>query len=579
MAADGRGANHGRIEHVTTGVEGVVGNAFRFNGHRDSVRIARPVEDDFTLSIWFRTEATAPGGSDVRWFRGAGLIDGEIGGVVDDFGLSIVGDGYIAAGTGRPERFVNSGPGYNDGAWHHAAFTRERVSGRIALYVDGALVAETHGSKNALTSPAFLDIGRMQPGHGHFEGDLDEVRIYGTALDERDVLDLYLQGGASGHFNDVLARHAPDLVGPHRDVVQRLASLKRPQRELIEVLRVKEFGPEAPETHVLIRGNPHAPSAMVEPAIPMLFDEANPVLEVTPTEKTSGRRLALAKWIASPENGRTARVMANRLWQFHFGRGLSTLPNDFGHFGIEPTHPELLDWLAAELIERDWSLKSMHRLLMSSRTYRIASTGAEEALASDPENSKLWRFDMRRLTAEEIRDSILAANGTLNLQMGGPGVYPPMPEEILATASRPGAAWGRSSPEQSARRSVYIHVKRSLLTPLLTTFDLADTDATCPVRFTTTQPTQALTMLNSDFTNEQARIFARRLRSEVGDDLAARVTRGLELVTCRSPSSQEVVEGVSLVEELMTEEGYDPDSAFANYCLVLLNLNEFVYLD
>jgi len=230
-------------------------------------------------------------------------------------------------------------------------------------------------------------------------------------------------------------------------------------------------------------------------------------------------------------------------------------------------------------VYRGWSMKSMHRLIMTSRAYRMGSQGDERALARDPENNLIWRFDMRRLTAEEIRDSILAVNGSLNLQMDGPGVYPPMPAEILATASRPGQAWGESPPSQAARRSIYIHVKRSLLSPILETFDLADTDATCPVRFVTTQPTQALTMLNSKFINEQAAMFAQRVEHDAGPALHARVARALALVLTRMPEEQEIVEGVDLVQELQREENFTPEQAFASYCLVLLNLNEFVYLD
>ena len=221
----------------------------------------------------------------------------------------------------------------------------------------------------------------------------------------------------------------------------------------------------------------------------------------------------------------------------------------------------------------------MHRLIMTSRAYRMGSRSDENALAVDSENDLFWRFDMRRLEAEEIRDSILAVNGSLNLQMDGPGVYPPMPEEILATASRPGQAWGDSPPDQAARRSIYIHVKRSLLPPFLETFDLADTDATCPVRFATTQPTQALTMLNSTFINEQAAIFAQRVEHDAGPALDARVACALALVLARTPEEEEITEGVNLVQELQREEGFTPELAFKSYCLVLLNLNEFVYLD
>ena len=352
-----------------------------------------------------------------------------------------------------------------------------------------------------------------------------------------------------------------------------------PPANLIEILRVKEIGPEAPPTHVLIRGNPHAPAERVEPGFPLILGNADPGLVKRAADSpTTGRRLALARWIADDGNLRTSRVMANRLWQYHFGRGLSPTPNDFGRFGQEATHPELLDWLAIEFTARDWSLKAMHRLIMTSRAYRMSSRPPDGALESDPGNDLFSRFNMRRLTAEEIRDSVLAAGGGLNLEIGGPSVYPPMPAEVLATASQPDKAWGDATPEQASRRSIYIHVKRSLRNPLLESLDMADTDSTCPVRFTTTQPTQALIMLNGEFMSEQATALADRVDSS-GGALEDRVAVALQAVLARQPDIPEIARGVDLIEELRREEGFDAESAFAAYSLLLLNLNEFVYLD
>ena len=352
-----------------------------------------------------------------------------------------------------------------------------------------------------------------------------------------------------------------------------------PPANLIEVLRVKEIGPEAPPTHVLIRGNPHAPAERVEPGFPLILGDADPGLAPpAPNSPTTGRRLALARWIANDGNLRTSRVMANRLWQYHFGRGLSPTPNDLGRFGQEATHPELLDWLATEFTARDWSLKSMHRLLMTSRAYRMSSRPPENALQVDPGNDLFSRFNMRRLAAEEIRDSVLAATGTLNLEIGGPSVYPPMPAEVLATASQPDKAWGEATPDEASRRSIYIHVKRSLLHPLLESLDMADTDSTCPVRFTTTQPTQALMMLNGDFMSEQATALAERI-DRADRTVEDRVTEALEAVLARRAQPVEVARGVGLIEELQREEGFDAATAFTSYSLLLLNLNEFAYLD
>ncbi len=338
--------------------------------------------------------------------------------------------------------------------------------------------------------------------------------------------------------------------------------------------------PQAPETFVLMRGNPHVKGDKVEPAFPAVFNLPQPKLPEPPAgAKSSGRRTVLAEWIASPDNPLTARVMVNRLWQHHFGRGIVRSPNDFGTQGIRPTHPELLDWLASEFIAQGWRMKPLHRLILTSNAYQMSSRGNPEGLKADPMNDLFWRFDMRRLTAEEIRDSILAVCGNLNLKMYGPGVYPEIPREVLEGQSVPGRGWGKSSPEEAARRSVYIHVKRSLLYPLLESFDLAEPDRTTPVRFSTTQPTQALGMLNGQFLNKQAAIFAQRLQKEAGDDVHQQVRLALSLATQRQPAREDIDRGVRLIESLKREESVTSEAALRAFCLVALNLNEFVYVD
>src|SRR5262249_30857504 len=198
-----------------------------------------------------------------------------------------------------------------------------------------------------------------------------------------------------------------------------------------------------------------------------------------------GRRTVLADWLASKENPLTARVIANRLWQHHFGRGIVASTNDFGKFGVLPTHPELLDWLACGLVDGGWTLKRTPQLIMLSSANQRPGRGNPGGLRADPANALFWRFNMRGLTAEEVRDSILAVSGSLNPKMGGPSIYPPIPKEVLAGQSRPGEGWGKSPPEEAARRSVYVHIKRSLLVPIPSQHDQADTDSSCPVRYTT----------------------------------------------------------------------------------------------
>jgi hypothetical protein len=208
----------------------------------------------------------------------------------------------------------------------------------------------------------------------------------------------------------------------------------------------------------------------------------------------------------------------------------------------------------------------------------MSSKGDPRALAADPANDLFWRFDMRRLSAEEIRDSILAVSGNLNPTMFGPSVFPEIPAEVLAGQSVPGNGWVKSAPADQARRSVYIHVKRSLLYPILESFDVAETDRSTPVRFATTQPTQALGMINGEFVGKQAKLLADRLRRETGDD-GARVRTALYLATSRPPGEADVRRGVALIERLQSQNGASAEAALDAFCLVVLNLNEFIYLD
>jgi hypothetical protein len=369
--------------------------------------------------------------------------------------------------------------------------------------------------------------------------------------------------------------------------IDHYQNLTRRQEQLVDnrpsgrakVLCVTEDVSSIQPTHILTRGSPHALGAEVTAGFPEVLSPPEvQIPEPAEGSQTSGRRSVLAAWVASPDNPLTARVMVNRIWQHHFGRGIVRSASDFGFQGTRPTHPLLLDWLASQFVQNGWSIKYMHRLIMSSAVYQMSSAGREDALAIDPVNDMFWRYDMRRLTAEEVRDSILWATGSLNAtKMYGPSVYTDIPDEVKAGQSRPGSGWGKSLPEDENRRSIYIHVKRSLLDPLLESFDFADTDQTCPVRFVTTQPTQALSMLNSRFLLKEAEIFAARAQQE--ESKTAQVRSVLTRVMQRQPTDQEIKEGVDLMVRLQAEEGLSEEKALQYFCLVALNLNEFIYLD
>ena len=353
---------------------------------------------------------------------------------------------------------------------------------------------------------------------------------------------------------------------------KNLKTAKDASGHAIQVMCAWERGQA--ETHVLSRGNPNLIGEKVEPGVPSLLDPGGTRFTVGP-----GKRSALVDWLVDPRNPRSARVLANRLWQYHFGRGIVPSSSDFGGLGEPATHPQLLDWLAGELTDGGWRLKPIQRLIMLSNTYRQSSRSNPEALAKDPLNHSLWRFPMRRLSAEEVRDAMLMTSGALCLKLGGPSVRPPIPAEVLAGQSVPGQGWSVSSPREAGRRSVYVHIKRSLLLPILATHDAPDTDSSCPVRFTTTVPTQALGLLNGSFANEQAARLARRVVAERPGGLPDQIRRAISLATSRQARDQEVRDDLELVEWLVHDRSLDPRSALVQYCLLILNANEFVYLD
>lgn len=346
-----------------------------------------------------------------------------------------------------------------------------------------------------------------------------------------------------------------------------------------------------PETKIFKRGNPAAPAGPMQPRVPKVlqtvaWEPMAPNVEV----KTTRRRLSLARWLTNPRHPLTSRVIANRIWQGHFGEGLVRTENDFGVMGTSPTHPELLDWLAQYLIDHKWSLKELHRVIVLSNTYQQASKQREDLTEEDPENELLGRFPYRRMEAEQIRDALLLANGRLNPQMGGPGVYPVIPAEVLASQSRPGLGWGKSDEGQVSRRSIYIHVKRSLLVPMFELMDLPDTTAPCEQRNISTIPTQALTLLNSELMNDAADHFAARIVKEGKGNVEEEVRRGYWLALSRGPTEEELKLSVEFVNKqrgrILEETKAKPLTAeelqrktMQAFCLVMFNLNEFVYLD
>ncbi len=320
-----------------------------------------------------------------------------------------------------------------------------------------------------------------------------------------------------------------------------------------EVYTWKEPSSKAPETHVLVRGSPTRFGDLVEPAVPAILVKQQPPFPSS--EKTTQRRLGLAQWIASTDNPLTARVIVNRVWQQHFGQGLVTTANDFGLMGAAPSHPELLDWLAHWFMhDAKWSLKRLHRLILTSRAWQSVKS-----------SDALMRY--RRLEVEAIRDSMLAVSGQLNPKRFGPAMKPGIPKAALEANTDKEKVWQASDEREASRRSIYAFIKRGLVVPMLETLDLADTVSSCPQRQVTTVAPQALSLFNGDFVNQQAKHFAARLNREAGDDPTKQITLAWRQALCREPTANELAKMQAFLREESLEQA----------CRVILNLNEFVY--
>jgi hypothetical protein len=291
--------------------------------------------------------------------------------------------------------------------------------------------------------------------------------------------------------------------------------------------------------------------------------------ELPPETKTP--RTELASWILDPAHPLTSRVMANRVWQYHFGSGIVGTPNDFGRMGLRPTHPELLDYLANQLVEGGWKLKSLHRLILLSNAYQQSSNSplAEAALEKDPENKLLWKFTRRRLDAEELRDSALAVAGRLNTKAGGPGVIVPVDKDLLSFLYKPSQWAVAPDPAEHDRRSVYLLAKRNLHVPFMEVFDSPDLSLSCPRRDASTHAPQALELLNGDFSNHMAEALADRLTKEAGASKGKQVDLAYRLATGRLPSVKERQIALAFLDKQPLRE----------FALAIFNLNSFMYVE
>ncbi len=333
----------------------------------------------------------------------------------------------------------------------------------------------------------------------------------------------------------------------------------------------EEGGPpfEVPPNYFLIRGDPFSPGSPMAPGFLSVATYGDPPTVLPrPDGRTSGRRLALAEWIASRDNPLTARVMANRIWHHHFGRGIVRTLDNLGRMGDAPTHPALLDWLAVEFMDRGWSVKEMHRLLMTSEAYRMASAHEDaDSRAADPENRLLWQYRPQRLEAEALRDAIMTVSGAIDLTVGGQPVFPHVPRELLL-AARNGYWEDQEDGPDVWRRSVYVFRRRSLGFPFFETFDLPDQNQTAAARNVSTVATQALTLMNNEFVLNQARLFAERLERAAPGDVDRQVDLAYRIALTRPPAAEEA----RIARDLVSSQ------SLVDLTHVMLNLNEFLYL-
>lgn len=360
---------------------------------------------------------------------------------------------------------------------------------------------------------------------------------------------------------------------------------------------VIDNGTEAPKTFVLAGGAWNAPKEEVQPGFLSILDPSDAKFAQPAGVPSTGRRTALANWLADPKNPLTSRVMVNRIWQGHFGTGIVASSSDFGIMGERPANQQLLDYLAASFVQNGWSIKKLHRMIMLSNVYQEASGMQAEAAAVDPDNKLLWHYPRHRVEGEVLRDAMLMTSGQLNLKMGGPGVRPELPDGVNSVGY---AAWAPEKDEAEARRrSVYVFVKRVLMYPMLEAFDAPTSEESCPRRFSTVVPSQALTMMNDKYVLDWSREFAGRVLNDGGLSPEQQVERAYRLAFARPPKPEErqtvsefLKKQTSLIagrlarneQVLMPDRlpaGIEPAkaAAFVDLCHALMSSNEFMYVN
>ncbi len=450
-----------------------------------------------------------------------------------------------------------------------------RADNTIALYRNGEPYGAAYQPGTPLATfragDARVVLGRRHLGGGRpwLTGSIQAAALYDRALSASEVAAAFRARGQGIPLPEILAGLNDD------ERTARGAGLARAQRAREELERSKKSPAMAysgirvkPEpTRVLLRGDVKSPGEVITPAALSAISAVPSEFGLGADAPEADRRLKFAAWLADPRNPLPARVMANRVWQLHFGQGLVSTPSDLGVNGVRPTHPELLDWLAAKFVDSGWSVKSLHRLILNSATYRQAAqppAASAKALAVDADNLYLWRFTPRRLEAEAVRDAMLAVSGELNLQQGGPSFRPFTTTDFNATFYHP---FDKGDPEYN-RRTVYRMNVNSGKEPLLDVLDCPDPSVKTPRRGVTTTPLQALGLMNSSFVQRQSARLAERSLQLARQDLSGAIQIAYRLALGRSATGEELQRASAAAQE----------RSLTNVCWALLNSSEFMYV-
>lgn len=430
---------------------------------------------------------------------------------------------------------------------------KEELDAVVKPYKD-AWVAE---KKAAL--PAYMKEALATPADKRSEGQkLNVIQVEKTLAGVPDTLPNRFSAADKARY-DALKRKIEELE-------------KQKPAPYPTAMSIAEAGPQPEPSYFLHRGSQKG--SVMKPGVITVASEGDwPFPPAPPTATSSERRKHFALWATQPDHPLTARVFVNRIWQHHFGEGLVRTPNNFGKMGERPTHPELLDWLSVEFVEKGWRAKHLHKLILMSQAYQMASDDIAANLDKDPENRLLWRMPRRRIEGEGIRDSVLAVAGSLDRSIGGPGVFPYIDPTLFQASSK--RTWnGKPDTDPSTwRRSIYVFSKRSIPLPMLEVFDKPDTIGSCARRNRSTVAPQALILMNNQVLHLHAQRFADRLNTESAGDRRKFVQLAFEHAYARPPKTDELAESLKFLDS-----SSNPQAAARDFCQALFNSNEFVYI-